>query len=91
MIEKLKTLQVNFSLFLFIFFTIKLLAVQITIADSIVAFVFGTVYSYSQYLKRFQPYKLDDAVTKDLIEVKSALAKMNLIRASEKMQEKKYF
>lgn len=87
--EKLKNL--NFTLLAFIFFTIKILVIQATFADSLIMAVLAALYGYSQYLKRFQPYKLDEAVMKDLVEVKSALSKLNMIRATEKMAEKKYF
>ena len=87
--EKLKSL--NFTLLAFIAFTVKILVIDATIADSLIIAVLAGVYGYTQYLKRFQPYKLDDAVMKDLVEVKSALSKMNIIRATEKLAEKKYF
>ena len=85
--EKLKSL--NFTLLAFIAFTVKILVIDATIADSLIIAVLAGVYGYTQYLKRFQPYKLDDAVMKDLVEVKSALSKMNIIRATEKLAEKK--
>jgi hypothetical protein len=91
MIERLKSLQINFALVAFICFTIKVLAFSATIPDSIILLGLGSLYGYTQYLKRFQPYKLDDAVARDLIEVKSALSKLNMIRATEKLAEKKYF
>lgn len=89
--EKLKSLQINFALIMFLCFTAKTLIITPTIADSIILLGLGAVYGYTQFLKRFQPYKLDDAVMKDLLEVKTALSKLNMMRAAEKMTEKKYF
>jgi len=90
MLDKLKTLQVNFSLIAFIAFNIKMLITQPTFADSIIVLVLAGSLGYSQFIKRFQPYKLDEAVQKDLLEVKSALSKMNMIRATD-TKEKRYF
>jgi hypothetical protein len=89
--EKLKSLQINFALVAFICFTIKILAFSASFPDSIILLVLGGLYGYTQYLKRFQPYKLDEAVMRDLIEVKTALSKMNMIRATEKAADKRYF
>ena len=89
--EKLKSLQINFTLIAFLCFTIKILAVSATFPDSVILFSLGAVYSYGQYLKRFQPYKLDEAVHKDLLEVKGVLTKLNLARALEKKNDNKYF
>lgn len=91
MMEKLKNAQVNIALVAFVCFTVKVLILEATFPDSIILLGLGTLFGYTQYLKRFQPYKLDDAVMKDLIEVKSALSKMNMIRATEKLTEKRYF
>lgn len=91
MFKDLKNLPINFALIVFGCFMIKVLFFEATVPDSIIVMVLGSVYGYSQYLKRFQPYKLDDAVMKDLIEVKGALSKMNLVRSQEKMDNKKYF
>jgi len=91
MIEKLKSLQINFALIAFSCFMTKVLLFSATIPDSIILLGIGGLYGYTQYLKRFQPYKLDDAVMKDLIEVKTALSKLNFARSAEKMQDKKYF
>jgi len=91
MLEKIKNLQVNITLIAFLCFVVKMLIVDATIADSIIVLGLGAFYSYSQYLKRFQPYKLDDAVTRDLMEVKSALSKLNMVRATEKKNNGTYF
>jgi hypothetical protein len=91
MLEKIKSLQINFALIAFLAFMVKVLTTDASIADSIILLGLGTVYSYTQYLKRFQPYKLDDAIIADLKEVKIAISKMNLIKASEKLTEKRYF
>lgn len=99
LVEKMKSLKNSFSivkstncaLVAFSCFTIKMLVVQPSIADSIILLGLGAVYGYSQYLKRFQPYKLDEAVMKDLVEVKGALMKLNMVRATEKLEGKKYF
>lgn len=90
--EKLKSLQINFALLAFCLFTVKMMVISATIPDSIITLVLGSLYGYTQYLKRFQPYKLDEAVAKDLLEVKAALSKMSLIGNSQKAAEnKKYF
>jgi hypothetical protein len=91
MLEKIKSLQVNFALVAFGCFMVKVLVFSATIPDSIILLGLGGLYGYSQYLKRFQPYKLDEAVMRDLLEVKTALTKINMIRSAEKMTEKKYF
>lgn len=91
MIEKLKSLQINFALVALVCFMVKVLIVSNTIADSVILLGLSGLYGYTQYLKRFQPYKLDDAVMADLREVKSALTKLNMVRATEKLSEKKYF
>jgi len=91
MLDKLKSLQVNFSLIAFVAFNIKMLITQPTIADSIIVLVLATSFAYTQYVKKFQPYKLEDAVQKDLIEVKTALSKLNMIRSTEHIKEKRYF
>ena len=91
MIENIKSLKVNFSLLAFLCFMIKVTAFNATIADSIILLGLGALYAYTQYLKKFQAYKLDDVVMKDLAEVKSALSKINLYKATEKINEKKYF
>lgn len=91
MFNKLKMLQVNFALIAFACFTIKVLITQASLSDSLIIVVMGSLYGYTQYLKRFQPYKLDDAIVKDLMEVKSALTKLNMVRATDKLAEKRYF
>lgn len=91
MIEKLKSLNINFALVAFSLFMIKVLILAPSAPDSVILLGLGGLYGYTQYLKRFQPYKLDEAVMKDLIEVKSALTKLNMARATEKLAEKKYF
>jgi hypothetical protein len=91
MLEKLRSLQINFALVAFVCFTFKVLIFSASMPESIILLGLGSLYGYTQYLKRFQPYKLDDAVMRDLMEMKSALTKLNMIRATEKMQDKKYF
>jgi len=91
MLSKIQSLQINFALVAFSFFMTKVLIFNPSIADSIILLGLGALYGYSQYIKRFTPYRLDDAVMKDLAEVKSALTKINMIRATEKLAEKKYF
>lgn len=94
MLEKLKSLQVNFSLIAFSCFMTKVLVLSATIPDSIILLGLGGLYGYTQYLRRFQPqpYKLDDIVMKDLLEVKAALSRMNLLNvASQAAAPKKYF
>lgn len=91
MLEKLKTLQVNYALIIFSAFAVKMLVTTPSIADSAIVLVFGALYGYTQHLKRFQPYKLEDAVMRDLAEVKSALSKVNMTQAAGKLIDKKYF
>lgn len=94
MLNKLKALwptNFNFSLLTFVAFTIKVLIVDVSIADAIVLLGLIAGFGYSQYLKRFQPYKLEDAIVKDLVEVKQALSRMNMIRSQEKTSDKKFF
>lgn len=91
MIEKLKSLQINFALIALICFMVKMIAVSASIADAVIVLGLAGLYGYTQHLKRFQPYKLDDAVAKDLIEVKSALTKLNMIQAREKKADGRYF
>jgi len=91
MFEKIKSLKVNFVLFAFLAFMVKVLLFEASIADSIILLGLGTAYSYTQYLKKFQVYNLDEAVMAELKEVKIALSKMKVLRATEKMTEKKYF
>ena len=90
MLNKLKTLQVNFSLIAFVAFNLKMLLTQPTIADSIIVLVLAGSVAYTQYIKRFQPVKLDESVQKDLTEVKMALSKLNLVRATD-AKDKRYF
>lgn len=91
MLEKLKSLKINFSLVAFLCFIVKMLVVDASIADSIIVIALGSVFAYSQYIQRFQPYKLDDAVMKELTEVKSALSVLNMKRINEKTNDKRYF
>lgn len=91
MFEKLKSFPINPSLITFICFTIKILVLPATIPDAIILLGLGAGYAYSQYLKRFQPYKLDDAVMADLKDVKLALSKMNMVRPNEKAKDKTYW
>ena len=89
--EKLKNLQLNYALIAFACFMVKVMVVEATIADSIILLGLGALYGYTQYLKRFQPYKLDDAVMRDLQEVKGALSKLNMVRAADKKNNGQYF
>lgn len=95
MFNKLKALwpaTFNFPLLTFIAFTIKVLVVNVSFPDAIVLLGLTAGFGYFQYLKRFQPYKLEDAIVKDLLEVKQALSRMNLIRSQEsKTSDKKFF
>lgn len=94
MFKKLKALwptHFNFALLTFVAFTIKALVVSVTFPDAIVLLGLIAGYGYNQYLKRFQPYKLDDAIARDLLEVKQALSRMNMIRSQEKASDKKFF
>lgn len=91
MLEKIKSLKINFALVAFLCFTIKMIAISATPADSVIMLVLGALYGYTQYLRRFEPYKLEDAVMNDLKEVKIALSQMKLRNAAEKMADKKYF
>lgn len=91
MIEKLKKLQVNIALIAFACFTTKMIFISTSFPDSIIMLGLGALYGYTQYLKRFQPYNLDKAVAADLLEVKSALSKLNMIRATENKENRRYF
>jgi hypothetical protein len=92
MLEKIKSLQINFALIAFIAFTVKITLFSATFPDSIILLGLGMLYGYTQYLKRFQTYKLEDAVMKDLHEVKAAISHLNIRKTAEKMSEvKRYF
>lgn len=94
MLEKIKSLpykQINFALVAFACFMAKMLLISASFPDAIILAVLGASYSYSQYLKRFQPYKLDDAVAKDLLEMRSTLSRLNMIRVQDKADKGKYF
>ena len=86
-----KKVTINYSLLAFITFTVKMLILSPTYADSIIVCVLAGLYGYTQYLKKFQPFKLDKAVEQDLLEVKSALSRLNLSRSADKLTNKKYF
>jgi len=83
--------KINVSLISFLAYTTKMMIFSPSFADSIVVGVLAGLYGYSLYLKRFQPVMLDDRVQKDLLEVKSALSKLNLAKISSPEQKKKYF
>lgn len=89
--EKLKNIQMNYALVAFACFMVKMLVVDASIADAVIVLGLGGLYGYTQYLKRFQPYKLDDAVARDLVEVKSALSKLNMVRSQDKKNNGQYF
>lgn len=91
MFNRLKDLNTNYVLIAFLAFMVKMLVVTPSPADSIIVAALGAVYGYTQYLKRFQPYKLDDVVMNDLKEVKMALSKLKVVQTAEKMTDKKYF
>ena len=91
MLEKIKSLKVNFALIIFSCFAVKMIIISATFADSIIMAVLSGLYGYTQYLRRFEPYKLEDAVMRDLQEVKVALSHLKLKNATEKMSEKRYF
>jgi len=91
MLKKLKDLSLNYALIVFLIFVCKMIILTPSFADSIIVLVLASLYGYTQYLKQFQPYNLDKEVAKDLMEVKSALSKMNLIQATNKLKDKKYF
>lgn len=78
MLKKLKDLTPNFALIAFLAFTVKMLVFTASFPDALIMGVLAGLYGYTQYLKRFQPYTLDEAVRNDLIEVKTALAKLKL-------------
>jgi hypothetical protein len=91
MLKKLKDISLNYSLIVFLVFVGKMIILTPSFADSIIVLVLASLYGYTQYLKRFQPYNLDKEVAKDLLEVKSALSKMNFIKATDQVKEKRYF
>ena len=91
MLKKITDLKPNFALVAFICFAAKLLIVEASVADSLVCAVFGAVYTYGQYLARFKPHNLDEAVAKELLELRTAVSRINTIKATEKLTEKKYF
>lgn len=91
MLEKIKSFPVNYSLLTFLCFTIKILAFEASFPDAIILLGLGAGYAYNQYLKRFQPYNLDEAVMSDLREVKMALSKMNMVKSVEKTEARRYF
>jgi len=88
---KLKNLVINYSLIVFLAFVAKMMILQPTFADSIIVLVLASLYGYSQYLKRFQPYSLDEAVLKDLAEVKSALSTLKMSQSTDRLKTKSYF
>lgn len=91
MFKKLSNIQVNFALMAFIAFMVKVMVLEASFADSIILGVLATLYGYTHYLKRFQPYNLDEAVQKDLQEVKAALSKLNFAQSRENLDKRKYF
>ena len=91
MYKKIKSLKVNFALIVFIAFAIKMLLIEPSYADSIITAVFAGLYGYTQYLKRFQPYNLDEHIKADLVEVKTALSKLRMADSHRKVKEGKYF
>lgn len=88
MLSRLKKIQLNFALIAFLAYIVKILILEASFADAIVAGVLAGLYGYSLYLKRFQPYKLDEEVRKDLTEVKNAMSKINFVKSQ---QNKRYF
>lgn len=91
MLKKLKNLKINFALIAFMAYAVKMILVSASFADSIVMGVLAATYGYTQFLKRFQPYKLDETVAQDLLEVKTALSKLKLSQSRDKLQKNKYF
>lgn len=88
---KMKNLQVNYALIAFLAYCVKMLAFTPSFADSIIVAVLAGLYGYTQYLKRFQPYNLDEEVKKDIAEVKTALSTIKMAQTTEKMKQGKYF
>lgn len=91
MLKQIKKIELNFALIAFIAFSVKVLVFDASIADSLILGVLSGLYGYTQYLKRFQPYNLDEEVRADLSEVKSALSSLNMTRGMDSTQKKKYF
>lgn len=91
MFKKLKNINVNYTLLVFLIYVGKTVAYSPTLADSIIVGVLAGAYGYTQYLKRFQLVRLDDEVAKDLLEVKQALGKLKLANTQEKLKNQKYF
>jgi len=91
MLKKLSNLQVNYALIAFIAFMIKVMLTEVSFADSIILGVVSGLYGYTQYLKRFQPVKLDETVVKDLLEVKQTLSKLSLSQSRDNSDQRKYF
>lgn len=91
MFGNLKNVKVNYALLAFLAFTAKVMVYSPTVADSIIMGVLAGLYGYSQYLRRFQPVQLDEAVAKELLEVRQALSKLNLLKLQEKREKPKYF
>jgi len=90
-IIKLDKEKVNYALILLVIFMAKMIIFDASIADSIIVLVLASTYGYTQYLKRFQPYNLDEEVRKDLIEVKTALSKLNMVQSTDKLKNQRYF
>lgn len=91
MFGKIKNVNVNYSLIAFLAFTTKVMVYSPTLADSLIMGVLAGLYGYSQYVKRFQPIKLDETVAKELLEVRQAMSKLNLLKLQENREKVKHW
>ena len=89
--NKLKQLYFSFTQVLLFAIVVKILLINVTIADSISLAVLAGLHGYAQYLARFKPYNLDEETKKELLEIKGALGKLTFAKSVDKLENKKYF
>lgn len=90
MLETLKKIKfrLNFPLLAFMAYVVKMLVISPSFPDAIVMAVLAGLLGYKMRMQTLEPKPINENLKKDVQEIKNALSRANLAKATE---PKKYF
>lgn len=90
MLKKLKEINLNIPLIVFLGYSLKVLILSPSYPDAIVLAILSGVFAFKMRLEFLTPKvkPVSDSIKEDIAQIKSALSKVNLSKISE---SKKYF
>ncbi len=89
MIEKLKSIQLNYAALAFLAYLIKLLAIGAGYPDALVIACLAGLCGYKMRMQLLQPRPVDAELKAEIQEIKNALSRANMAKVTN--PDKKYF